>query len=103
MSEILMRSDDRCTKGLKSPTWVPGWDLRLHKAFIRAITPGKPSTAYMITLVDDCFWQASRDVEEGVSGPEIFTLLLRRVMMYFDRVDTGRSTHGSIILSLIHI
>ena len=24
MSEILMRSDDRCTDGIKSPTWVPG-------------------------------------------------------------------------------
>ena len=24
MSEILMRSADRCTEGLRSPTWVPG-------------------------------------------------------------------------------
>ena len=27
MTEILMRRDDRCTAGLKSPSWVPGWDL----------------------------------------------------------------------------
>ena len=38
MSEILMRSDDRCTEGLESPTWVHGWDLPPHKAFLRAIT-----------------------------------------------------------------
>ena len=42
MREILMRSDDRCIAGLKSPLWVPGWDLPLHKAFVRAITPTSP-------------------------------------------------------------
>ena len=31
----------------------------------------------------------SRDVEEGASGSEAFTLLLRRLMTHFDRVDTG--------------
>ena len=31
----------------------------------------------------------SRDVEEGASGPEAFTLLRRRLMTHFDRVDTG--------------
>ena len=30
-----------------------------------------------------------RDVEDGASGPEAFTLLLRRLMTHFDRVDTG--------------
>ena len=53
MSEILMRSDDRCTEGLRSPTWLPGSDLPLHKAFMRAITPDKPSTADMTTLIDE--------------------------------------------------
>ena len=53
MTEILMRSDDRCITGLKSPLWVPGWDLPLHKAFMRAITPDKPSTADMTTLNDE--------------------------------------------------
>ena len=54
MTEILMRCDDHCTAGLKSPSWVSGWDLPLHKAFMRAITPDKPSTADMTTLVDKC-------------------------------------------------
>ena len=31
----------------------------------------------------------SRDVEDGASGPEAFTLLLRRLMTHFDRVETG--------------
>ena len=85
MTEILMRSDDRCTEGLISPSWVPGWELPLHKAFMHAITPDKPSTADMTTLIDEFFRQVSRDVEEGASGPEAFTLLLRRLMTHFDR------------------
>ena len=89
MTEILMRSDDRCTAGVKSPSCVPGWDLPLHKAFMRAVTPDKPSTVDMTTLIDDCFRQVSRDVEEGAAGPEAFNLLLRRLMMHFYRVDTG--------------
>ena len=36
MTEILMRSDDRCTEGLNSPSWVPGWEFPLHKAFMSA-------------------------------------------------------------------
>ena len=67
MTEILMRSDDGCIAGLKSPSWVPGWDLPLHKEFMRAITPDKPSTADMTTLIDEFFQQVSRDVEEGAS------------------------------------
>ena len=43
----------------------------------------------MTTLIDEFFRQVSRDVEEGASGPEDFTLLLRRLMTHFDRVDTG--------------
>ena len=74
---------------LKSPSWVPGWDLPLHKAFMRAITPDKPSTTDMTTSIDECFRQVSRDVEEGASGPDAFTLLLRRLMTHFNRVDTG--------------
>ena len=33
--------------------------------------------------------KVSRDVKEGASCPEAFTLLLRRLMTHFDRVDTG--------------
>ena len=49
MTEILMRSDDRCTESLSSPSWVLGWDIPLHKAFTRAITPDKPSTCLLYT------------------------------------------------------
>ena len=56
---------------------------------MRVFTPDKPSTADMTTLIDEFFRQVSTDVEEGVSGPEAFNLLLRRLMMHFDRVDTG--------------
>ena len=55
---------------------------------MRAITPDKPSTADMTTLVDELFRQVSRDVEEGASGREAFTLLMRRLMTHVDRVDT---------------
>ena len=53
---------------------------------MRAITPDKPSTVDMTTLIDDFFRQVSRDVEEGASGPEAFNLLLRRLMTHFDHV-----------------
>ena len=51
-------------------SWVPGWDLPPHKAFMRAITPDKPSTADMTTLIEEGFRQESRDVDEGASGQE---------------------------------
>ena len=66
---------------------VPGWDLPLHKAIMRAITPDKPSTADMTTLIDEFFRQESRDVEAGASGLEALKLLLRCLMTHFDRVD----------------
>ena len=80
---MLMHSDDRCTEGLNSTSWVPGWELPLHNAFMRVITTDKPSTTDMTTLIDEFFRQVSRDVEEGASGPEAFTLLLRRAFLRF--------------------
>ena len=56
---------------------------------MRVITPDKPSSTDMTTLIDELFGHVSRDVKEGASGPETFTLLLRRSMVHFDRVDTG--------------
>ena len=91
MTEIMMRSADRFTAGLTTPSWVPGWDLPLHKAFMRAITHDKPSTADMTSMVDELFRQVSRDVEGGASGREAFNLLLRCLMKQFDRVDTGET------------
>ena len=55
---------------------------------MRAITPDKPSTADMTTLIDECFGQVSRAVNEGASGPEAFTFLQRQLTTHFDRVDT---------------
>ena len=43
----------------------------------------------MTILIDDLFWQVSRDVEEGDFGPEAFNILLRWLMTHVDRVDTG--------------
>ena len=43
----------------------------------------------MTTLIDECFRQVSRDVEEGASGSEALTPLLRRLMTHFDSVHTG--------------
>ena len=71
-----MRSDDRCAEGLRSPTWVRGWSLSLHKAFMLDRTPDKPTIADMTTLTDDCLKQVWRDIKEGASGPEAFTLML---------------------------
>ena len=56
---------------------------------MRAITPDRPSIADITTLIDECSGQVSRDVEEGASGPEAFTLLLRGLMTHVDHVDTG--------------
>ena len=89
MSDILMRSGDLCTEGLRSPTWVPSWDRPLKKAFMRAITPDKPTTANTTTLIDDFFAQVSRAVKGRATGPEAFTLLLHLLTTHFDRVDTG--------------
>ena len=36
------------------------------------------------------------DIKEGASGPEAFTLLLRRLMTHFDRVDTGGLPYYSV-------
>ena len=67
MSHILIRCDNLCAEGLRSTTWVPGWDLPLKKAFMRAITPNKPTTANTTTLIDDFFF-AGVATAQGGSG-----------------------------------
>ena len=37
------------------------------------------------------FWQVSRALAAGSTGPEAFTLLLRLLSNHFDRTDTGAS------------
>ena len=91
MFDILMRCDDLCTGGVRSPTWVIGWDYPLHLAFTRSITPDNPTTARKTTLIDDFFGRVSRAMAAGASGPEAFTLLIRLFVTHFDRVDTGES------------
>ena len=89
MTDILMRCDDRCEEGVRAPTCVPGWIHPLRLAFNRAITPDRPTTARMTTLIEDFFGQVSRALGGGVSGPEAITLLLRLLVTHFDRIDTG--------------
>ena len=91
ITDVLMRYDDRCREGVRAPTWVPGWIHPLRLAFNRAITPDRPTTARMTTLIDDFFGQVSRALDGGASGPEAFTLLLRLLVTHFDRVDTRES------------
>ena len=67
-SDILMRCDDRCTEGVRSPTCVPGWDHPLHMAFTCARTPDKPTTPCMTTLIDDFFGKSREPWQRGHLG-----------------------------------
>ena len=87
--DILMRCDNRCQEGVRVPTWLTGWIHPLRLEFNRAITPDRPTTARMTTLIDNFFGQVSRAMDGGASGPEVFTLLLRLLVTHFDRADTG--------------
>ena len=69
---------------------VPGWDLPLQKAFMRAITPDKPTTADTTTLIDGVFGQVLRAIEGRAPGREPFTFLLRLLTTPFDRVNMGK-------------
>ena len=42
----------------------------------------------MTTLIDDCFGQMSRAMDDGASGPEAFPLLLHLLVTHVDRIDT---------------
>ena len=66
MMEILIRSNDRGTAGLKSPSWVLGSDLPLLTACMRAITPEKTSLADMTTMID-AFCSAGIEERRGGS------------------------------------
>ena len=89
MTDILMHCDDRCKEGVRAPTWVTGGIHPLRLAFDRAITPDRPTTARMTTLIDDFFGHVSRAMGGGAFGPEAFTLLLRLLVTHLDLVDTG--------------
>ena len=86
MSDILIHCDDRCTESARAPTRVTGWTHPLKVAFK---TPDKHTTARITTMLDDGFVQVSRAMDDGASGPEAFTLLLRLLVTHFDPVDMG--------------
>ena len=44
----------------------------------------------MTTLIDDVVGQVSRATDDGASGSEAFTLLVRLLVTHFDRVDMGK-------------
>ena len=61
----MTRCNDRCTEGVRAPTWVTGWTYPLQLAFNGAETSDKPTTARMITLVDDSIGPVSRSMARG--------------------------------------
>ena len=89
MTDIVMRCHDHCQESVRAPKWVPGRIHPLRLAFNRPITPDRPTTAPMTTLIDGFFGQVSRAMDGGASGPEAFPLLLRLLETHFDWVDTG--------------
>ena len=95
LSSILMLCNERNPEGLRSATWVLGWEFPRQRSFERAITPAKPTTAFLTTLVDDCFGQVSRALEDGATGPEAFTLLLRLPSGHFVHADSGAGCEKS--------
>ena len=71
--------NERNSEGLRSAAWAPGWECPLQRSFERArcITPNKPTTSPVITLMDKCFGQVARALRDGASVPQGFILLLR--------------------------
>ena len=88
--DILMRSDDPCTEGVRAPAWVPVWTHPLKLILNRDIAPDRPTTTRITTLIDVSFGQVSRGMDDGASEPKAFTLLLRLFLRHFDRVDTRK-------------
>ena len=89
VSGILRLCDERNTEGWRPATWIPGWEYPLQRFFERAITPDKPTTSPLTTLMDECFGQVGRALRDGASGLEAFALFLRLLSGHFDGVDLG--------------
>ena len=51
------------------------------------MTPDKPTSSPLTTLMDECFGQVARALRDGTSGPEAFALFLRLLGGNFDHVD----------------
>ena len=66
-SGILILCDECNLEGLRSATWVSGWEHPLRRPFECAITPDKLTTTPLTTLVGEGFGQVSRTLEDGAS------------------------------------
>ena len=88
LSSILRLCDERNSESLRSYTWISWREFPLRRSFERAITPDKPTTSPLTTLMDKMFGQISRSLRDGASGPEAFALLLRLLSGHFVRGDS---------------
>ena len=89
LSSVLRLCDERNSEGLRSATWIPGWEYPPQRSFERAITSDKLTTSPLTTLMDDLFRQVARTLRDGASGPEAFALFPRIFSGHFDRVKLG--------------
>ena len=55
----------------------------------KAITHGRPSSADLTRIFDECFVQVEKDLKTGVSGPETLRRLLWCISSYFDHTVMG--------------
>ena len=85
LSSILRLCDERSLEGLRSVTWIPGWEYPLQRSFERAITPLKPTISSLTALMDEWFGQVAGALRNGASGSEEFALFLWLLSIYFDR------------------
>ena len=84
-----MLCNELSLEGLRSATWVPGWECSPQRSFEHAITPDRPSTAPLTTLMDDFLGQATRALQDGAAGPEAFDLFLLLLNSHFDHAESG--------------
>ena len=68
-SDILRTCNDGSHEGLSFTDWIPGREYPLKKSFASAITPDKPTTASLNTLMGDFLGQVSRALTAGTTGP----------------------------------
>ena len=51
-SDILLMCNDDSHEEFRPSDWISGWEYTLEKSFTRTITPDKPTTAPLATLID---------------------------------------------------
>ena len=90
LTDILMLCDDRSV-GLMDSDFVRGWERPLQKRILSAISPDKPTTSDLVLSISDYFQQVKRRLDDGATGPEAFTLLLRLLSEQFDVGDRQES------------